>query len=262
MIPTPILTVLSTFRKNGVQSLLMGGQACVFYGAAQVSKDVDLTLLAEPANIQRLRLALKELNAERIAVPPFDPSLFDRGHAIHFRCLAPAVAGLRIDLMSKLRLLDSFAMLWERRTTFADEEGNEFNLLSVPDLVRSKKTARNKDWPVIELLVNIHIHQNLAAPRPDWTRFWLSECRTPVQLVALARRFPTECRGLIGARPLLAHALAGDDATLIPALDAEMRAEQAVDRAYWEPVRRELEAMRLEEARTKRSSKETPGELL
>ena len=84
MIPTPILTVLSTFRKNGVQTLLMGGQACVFYGAAQVSKDVDLALLAEPANIERLRLALKELAAERIAVPPFDPVLFDRGHAIHF----------------------------------------------------------------------------------------------------------------------------------------------------------------------------------
>ena len=29
----------------------MGGQACIFYGAAQVSKDVDLALLSEPANI-------------------------------------------------------------------------------------------------------------------------------------------------------------------------------------------------------------------
>jgi hypothetical protein len=41
-------------------------------------------------------------------------------------------------------------------------------------------------------------------------------------------------------------------AALIPALDAEMRAEQAVDRAYWEPVRRELEVMRLAVARSKR----------
>jgi hypothetical protein len=29
-------------------------------------------------------------------------------------------------------------------------------------------------------------------------------------------------------------------------------AEQAIDRDYWQPVRRELEAMRLEEARRKR----------
>ncbi len=254
LIPTPILTVLSTFRKNGVQALLMGGQACVFYGAAQVSKDVDLALLAEPANIERLRLALKELAAERIAVPPFDPALFDRGHAIHFRCQAPMVEGLRVDLMSRLRLLESFETLWERRTTFADEDGSEFNLLSVPDLVLSKKTARNRDWPVIEMLVNIHIHENLEAPQPDWIRFWLKECRSPAQLLALANRFTAECSALTGTRPLLAHALSGSQTMLIPALDAEMRSEQSADRAFWEPVRRELEAMRFEEMRKKRAS--------
>ena len=80
----------------------MGGQACVFYGAAQVSKDVDLALLSEPANIERLRSALQELAAERIAVPPFDPALFDRGHAIHFRCHVFIARGLRaaLDLVS------------------------------------------------------------------------------------------------------------------------------------------------------------------
>jgi hypothetical protein len=46
LIPTPIRQVLSTIRKHQVQALLMGGQACVFYGAAQFSKDVDLALLA------------------------------------------------------------------------------------------------------------------------------------------------------------------------------------------------------------------------
>jgi len=87
LIPTPILTVLSTFRKNGVQTLLMGGQACVFYGAAQVSKDVDLALLSEPSNIERLRVALKELDAERIAVPPFDRRRFRAHLSIHVMCL-------------------------------------------------------------------------------------------------------------------------------------------------------------------------------
>jgi hypothetical protein len=60
----------------------------------------------------------------------------------------------------------------------------------------------------------------------------------------------------------LAHALADDEAALLPALDAEMPAEQAVDRAYWEPVRRELEAMWLDEARQKPSPEQTPGESL
>ena len=44
----------------------MAGQACVFYGAAQVSKDIDLVLLAEAANYQKLQRALDTLKAKRI----------------------------------------------------------------------------------------------------------------------------------------------------------------------------------------------------
>jgi hypothetical protein len=47
--PTPILTVLSTFQKNGVQTLLMGGQACVFYGVFQIFL-ADLRRLMPGAN--------------------------------------------------------------------------------------------------------------------------------------------------------------------------------------------------------------------
>ena len=38
----PILKVLSSIRTNRVRALLMGGQACVFYGAAEFSRDTDL----------------------------------------------------------------------------------------------------------------------------------------------------------------------------------------------------------------------------
>jgi hypothetical protein len=39
LIPNPILKVLSTFRNCEVRALLMGGQAGVFYGAAEFSRD-------------------------------------------------------------------------------------------------------------------------------------------------------------------------------------------------------------------------------
>jgi hypothetical protein len=42
----------------------MGGQACVFYGAAQVSKDVDFVILADQANLASLRQALFEEMAD------------------------------------------------------------------------------------------------------------------------------------------------------------------------------------------------------
>ena len=225
----------------------MGGQACVFYGAAQVSKDVDFLLLAGTGNYDRLHAALASLQARRIAVPRFDPAALERGHAVHFRCSAPGVEELRVDVMTRLRDLPDFPALWERRTVFQDDAGAEFHLLSIPDLVLAKKTQRNKDWPIIELLVAIHHRENFADPRMDWIDFWLSEARTPELLRDLAERFPAETRAMLAARPLLALA---SDAGLEPlrtALNAEVRAEQAKDRAYWEPLRRELEEFRRQE---------------
>lgn len=46
MIPNPILKVLSTMSEHRVRCLLMGGQACVFYGAAEFSRDSDFAVLA------------------------------------------------------------------------------------------------------------------------------------------------------------------------------------------------------------------------
>jgi len=227
----------------------MGGQACVLYGAAQVSKDVDFILLAQDENFARLTAALETLGARRIAVPRFDPVLLDRGHAVHFRCSAPGVEDLRVDLLTRLRELPGFSRLWERRTTFQDRDGTEFHLLSVPDLVQAKKTQRSKDWPVIELLVAIHYRENQAEPRPDWVKFWLGEARSAELLEELVRRFPAAAAATRSCRPLLTHAIEGDLEALRAALDAEVRAEQARDRTYWEPLRRELETFRHEELR-------------
>jgi hypothetical protein len=54
LIPSPIRKVLSTIRRHRVDHLLMGGQACVLYGAAEFSRDLDLALLPDPANLDRL----------------------------------------------------------------------------------------------------------------------------------------------------------------------------------------------------------------
>lgn len=40
MIPSPIRKALSTIQKHRVAHLLMGGQACVLYGAAEFSHDL------------------------------------------------------------------------------------------------------------------------------------------------------------------------------------------------------------------------------
>jgi len=75
----------------------MGGQACVFYGAAEFSRDTDFAILAEAANLARLRQALTELQAEPIAVPAFELKYLRRGHAIQFRCQHPDALRMRVD---------------------------------------------------------------------------------------------------------------------------------------------------------------------
>lgn len=129
----------------------MGGQACVLYGAAQFSKDVDFVILSSARNYVRLHAALDELHAKRVAV-------------------------------TRLRDLAPFHELWQRRTTLELSAGVTCELLAVEDLVRAKKTQRGKDWPVID--------------------------------------------------------------ALRPAVDAEVRAEQEIDRRYWEPLKREMEEFR------------------
>ena len=51
-------------RAHRVRALLMGGQACVFYGAAEFSRDTDFAILADTANLARLRKALADLRAD------------------------------------------------------------------------------------------------------------------------------------------------------------------------------------------------------
>jgi len=231
-------------RARHVRALLMGGQACVFYGAAEFSRDTDFAILADAANLARLRKALAELQAEAIAVPPFALKNLRRGHAIHFRCQHPEALRMRVDVMSKMRGVDSFASLWKRRTTLQIPGGEKCDLLSLPDLVQAKKTQRDKDWPMIRRLVEAHYFENQTKPKPAQIRFWFQELRTAELLVELATRYPAICRRLVRVRPLLAHVHAGEPSILRQALLAEETAERQRDREYWLPLKAELEKLR------------------
>lgn len=136
MIQTPIHTVLSTIRTHGVKALLMGGQACIFYGAAEFSRDTDLAILADEENLERLSAVVTELEAEVIAVPPFEKEYLDRGHRIHFACRRADVRRMRLDVMSKMRGVDAFPLLWQRRTTATFPESGAMEILGLPDLDR------------------------------------------------------------------------------------------------------------------------------
>jgi hypothetical protein len=223
----------------------MGGQACVFYGAAEFSRDCDIVIFADEANLSRLASALDELKADCIAVPPADWRYLDRGHAIHFRCQHPEAFSIRIDIMTKMRGCDDFEMLWQRRTTIQDTEGVIYELLGIEDLVKAKKTQRDKDWPMIRRLVDAHYYQNRDEPTEARVRFWLLESRTPEMLIRVAAENPEITQQMIRVRPLLTETLGASRRALAAELEKERLAEMEADRAYWRPLIRELETMRL-----------------
>jgi hypothetical protein len=215
----------------------MGGQACVFYGAAEFSRDLGLVVLLDEANLDRLRGALAELEAAPIAVPTLDPDALSRGHAVHFRCRRQDVSGLRIDVMSRLRGVADFGTLWERRTSI-EAEGETIDLLSLPDLVRAKKTQCDKDWPMIRRLVEQSFYST-AEPAEETIEFWLAELRTPELLIELAGGHPEAAAR--SSRGAVQSALQNDGTAVEAQLEAE---ERAADRLYWQPLKEELRRLR------------------
>jgi hypothetical protein len=231
-------------RAHGVRALLMGGQACVFYGAAEFSRDTDFAITADAKNLARLRKALDELSARSIAVPPFQLKFLRKGQAIHFRCQHPEASRIRVDVMSKMRGVDPFEKLWKRRTTVGLPDGSQFDLLSLPDLVQAKKTQRDKDWPMIRRLVEANFFDNRKSPNSAQVRFWLNELRTPELLVEVCKKNSKLARQFVLKRPLLRFALAGQIEELGTALSVEELAEREKDRVHWLPLRKELEQLR------------------
>jgi len=162
-----------------VQFLLSGGQACILYGGSEFSRVTDIVVLLSDENLDALRQALRELDAEQVFLPPLDPEPLRRGHACHFRCRHPEASGFRLDVMSVLRGCDPFPVLWERRMPVELPAVGEVPVLSLRDLVQSKKTQRDKDWGHLRRLVEVdYLTRRQEAEREDVV-WWLEEMRTP-----------------------------------------------------------------------------------
>jgi hypothetical protein len=220
----------------------MGGQACILYGAAEFTRDVDFAVAVAPGNLGRLRAALDELEAEPVFFPPLSAAVLRRGHACHFRCGATGLHGLRIDLMSRMRGVDPFPTLWARREEFELPGVGRVAVLSLPDLVNAKKTQRDKDWPMLRRLIEADVARARSPIPRARLRFWLREARSYELLRDLARRHPEAARRV--RRAALGAAMEGAPDRTAALLRAEEDHERQQDRLYWAPLRSELERWR------------------
>ena len=244
MTPNPILKVLSTFKKHRVKCLLIGGQACIIYGAAEFSRDSDFVILCSDDNLGRLKKALNVLKAEIIYVPPLKADYLERGHACHFRCHAKDVRNLRIDVISKLRGCESFDKLWKRKKTVSVRGRGAIDVIGLEDLVQSKKTQRDKDWLMLKRLVEDDIILNKDSPSDERVRWWFFEGRNADSLIRLAEEYTEIVKECALHRSLLSAAISGDIQKLNFQLREEELTERQKDIEYWVPLKKELETLR------------------
>ncbi len=225
----------------------------MLYGGAEFSKDFDFVVLAEPDNLERLSQFVSEVHGKVIAVPPFEPGFLKSGHAVHFRAGAPGLDDVRIDVMATMRGVDPFEDLWNRRTTVELLPDLMVEVLSLPDLVQAKKTQRDKDWPMIRRLVDVHYLKNRSEPSVERISFWLRELRSPellMELVCSQHNVAADLKLSPSRTTIIAAAKIGDLKLLGELLKIEEEQIRKEDQLYWRPLKAELERLRRKRARS------------
>jgi hypothetical protein len=97
---------------------------------------------------------------------------------------------------------------------------------------------------MIRRLVEVSYDEGFSSSTPEQIAFWLGELLTPELIEECVQRFTAEARQVAQSRPAIGAALVGNLDGVRDALAAEQARERELDRAYWEPLKAELEALR------------------
>jgi hypothetical protein len=137
--------LLSAFSVHNVKYLVVGGYAVSFHAQPRLTKDLDLFILADPANARAAYDALSEFGAPLAKINVHD--LADPHKFLRFG--QPPVA---IDILSGLDGVN-FEDAWKRRVegVIDPSTGQKANFISKQDLIASKLAAgRMRDLADVE----------------------------------------------------------------------------------------------------------------
>lgn len=67
--------LLKRLLEHQIDFILVGGYAAVLHGASQVTHDVDICALIDEKGLEKLKIALKDLEPKHRMNPSFQPSL-------------------------------------------------------------------------------------------------------------------------------------------------------------------------------------------
>lgn len=153
-IPLDLGLLFTTLVKHDVRFVLIGALGATLYGFPRITRDADITPAREPANLERLATALRELDA-RIYTDgtpdglPFDCSRQILARADIWNLITKAG---RLDLAFQPSGTQGFDDLAQHAVRF-EVYGTTLLAARLEDIIRSKETAgRPKDRQDVEVM--------------------------------------------------------------------------------------------------------------
>ena len=250
-----IANFFQSLDRNGVELLLISGQATVLYGAATFSEDIDLWINPTEANRDRLLLALHDCRARFYKLTPA-PTVENlrRGHGFHFLLPGDRTGELFLDVMGNPPRAAAFAAAAATSRRMETEWG-AIQTIGIQPLVELKKTQRLEDYPIISKLALAWFDQPECAGTGDDFRWALQNIFTLPELAVLFSEHPAaaDFTGDAGnhdpgeyGRQLLAGNEPGEtiERRTSELFQARMAGLQLADRQYWRDIIRELKELR------------------
>ena len=142
-----IKRVLAAFESRGVEYVIFGAVALNLHGLARATEDLDVFIAAEEANVDRLKLALRDV---------FDDPEIDSITALDLLGEIPggpvqsAGGAFRIDIVTRLGEAFRFADLELERVPFQDLTVNVVSPRTL--FIMKKDTVRPQDRADAEIL--------------------------------------------------------------------------------------------------------------
>ena len=131
--------------------IMVGGGAVNFHGYQRHSADVDFWLEITEKNLDRLKGVFQELGYE-LEEWPIEVRKQQQNISVKF-----SPADLNLELITNFSTTTSFEKAFENSRKVITDEGLEWNVLSLEDLIHSKiKSGRPKDLLDVQELKRIH----------------------------------------------------------------------------------------------------------
>ncbi len=134
---------IALLNKNNVDYLIVGGYALAFHGHPRYTKDLDVWILLDKGNIEKLLLSLNQFGFESLALSEED---FSAGNVIQL-----GYAPNRIDILTSASGV-SFQQCYSHSVEI-ELEGVKVRFIDRDDLIKNKQASgRLQDLADIEKL--------------------------------------------------------------------------------------------------------------